>query len=81
MSETSLLPREKRVDGGLNAGVYKTLKDFEGDTQKRYGSITLWIPWGLIWLKNCDKCSFQMLGILRLRKQEDRNSHRPLDGD
>ena len=54
MSETSLLPREKRVDGGLDTGVYKTLKDLEGDTQQRDGLITLLIPWGLIWLKDCD---------------------------
>ena len=53
MSETSLLPREKRVDGGLDTGVDKKLEDLEGDTQQRDGSITLWILWGLIWLKDC----------------------------
>ena len=54
MSETSLLPREKRVDGGLDMGVDKMLEDLEGDTQPRNGSIAIWIPWGLIWLKDCD---------------------------
>ena len=76
MSETSLLPREKRVDGELVTSIDKSLEDLKGDTHQRDGSITLWIPWGIIWLKDCDNlCSSQILGILRLRKQEDRNSH------
>ena len=54
MSEISFLPREKQVDGGLDTGIDKMLEDLEGDTQQRDGSITLWIPWGLIWLKDCD---------------------------
>ena len=32
---------EKRVHGGLDTGVDMMLKDFEGDTQKRDGSIAL----------------------------------------
>ena len=76
MSETSLLPREKRVDGELVTSIDKSLEDLKGDTHQRDGSITLWIPWGIIWLKDCDNlCSSQISGILRLRKQEDRNSH------
>ena len=66
MLETSLLPREKWVDGGLNMGVGKTLEDLEGDTQPRGGSIIFWISWGLIWLKDCDSALFLTLGILRL---------------
>ena len=31
-----------------DTGVDKTLKDLEGDTQLRDGSIGLWIPWGVI---------------------------------
>ena len=54
MSETSLLPREKWVDGGLDMGVDKMFKDLEGDTQQIDESIALWIPWGLIWLKDYD---------------------------
>ena len=54
MSETSLFHRDKRVNGGLDTGIDKTLEDLEEDTQQRDGSIILWIPWGLIWLKDCD---------------------------
>ena len=46
MLETSLLPREKQVDGGLDTGVNKTVEDLEGDTQKKRlvdnSSNTLW---------------------------------------
>ena len=40
MSETTLLPREVWVDGGLNTGLNKIRKDIEGDTQQRNGSIS-----------------------------------------
>ena len=46
MSETSLLLKEKRVDGGLDMGVDETLEDLEEDIQQRDGSIALWIPGG-----------------------------------
>ena len=48
MSETNLLPREKWVDGRVDAGVGKVLENLEGDTQQRDGSMALWIPWGLV---------------------------------
>ena len=54
MSETSLLPREKWVDGGLDTGVDKMLKDLEGNTEQRDGLITLCVSCGLIWPKHCD---------------------------
>ena len=73
MLETSLLPREKRVDGGLDTGTYKTLEDLEGDTQQRDRSIDPWITWELIWLKDCKTSA--LLKILRLCKQEERNLH------
>ena len=34
MPVTSLLPREKWVDGGLDTGVDKTLEDLEGDAEQ-----------------------------------------------
>ena len=37
MLETSLLPREKGVDGGLDTGTDKMLEDLKGDTQQRDG--------------------------------------------
>ena len=37
MLESSLLPREKQVDGELDTGVDTTLKDLEGDTQQKDG--------------------------------------------
>ena len=67
MSETSLLPREKQVDGRLNIGVDKMLEDLERDTQQRDGSITFWIHWGLIWLNDFDNfCSIPNLGDLEV---------------
>ena len=84
MSEISFLPREERVNGGLNIGVDKTLKDLEGGAQQRDGLIVLWIHWGggggggggefcLRIVKT--SALVQILGILRLHKQCERNSH------
>ena len=55
------------MDGGLNTGVDKTLEDFDGDTQQRDGLTALWVPWGLIWLKDCNNwCSSPDLGDLEV---------------
>ena len=35
-------------------GIDKMLEDLDWDTQQKDESITLWIPWRLIWLKDCD---------------------------
>ena len=76
MSETSLLPWEKRIDGGLNTDVDKMLEDLEGDTQQRDGSINFGSLGGLFGLRTVTiSALLQILGILRLHKQEDRNSH------
>ena len=53
----------------------KTLEDLEGDTQQRDGSMALWIPWGPIYLKETTSALLQILGILRLRNQKNRNSY------
>ena len=54
MLGTSLLPREIQINGRLNTSVDKMLKDLEGDKLQRDGSLALCIPWGLVWLKDCD---------------------------
>ena len=41
MLENSLLPREKRINGRLDTGVNKVLKDLEGDGPQKDGSIYL----------------------------------------
>ena len=53
------------------------LEDLEGDTQQRDGSIVLWIHRGLLglWIVTTSAL-LQILRILRLHKQEERNSHK-----
>ena len=76
MSETSLLPREKRVDGGFNTGIDKTLENLERDAQQRDGSIALWTPGDSFGLRIATTSTLiQILGTLRLHNQEDRNSN------
>ena len=70
MLETSMLPRDKQVNSRLNMGIVKTLKDLEGDTQQRNGSIALWIPWGLLGLRIATTSALlEIFGRLRLLKQ------------
>jgi len=48
----ALLPREQWVDDWVNTGVDESLEDFQGDTQQGYGTITLFVPQWLFWLRD-----------------------------
>ena len=48
VSKAGLLPREQWV----NTSVDESLEDFKGDTQQRYGTIALWVPQWLCWLRD-----------------------------
>jgi len=52
VSKARLLPRKKWVDDWVDTSVDESLKDFEGDTQQGYGTITLWVPQLLFWLRD-----------------------------
>ena len=58
-------------------GLDKMLEDLEGDTQQRDGLIALLIPWGDLFGLRIVTTSdlLQILDILKLCKQEERNSH------
>ena len=52
------------------------LKGLEGVTQQKDGSIALRIPWGLFGLRIAiTSALLRILEILRLCKQDERNSH------
>ena len=75
MSKPSLLFREKWIDNWLDESVDKPFKDFEGDTEQRYWSITFWVPHGLYWFWDHDyKCSSSDLENFELA-QAGRKSH------
>jgi len=46
VSKARLLLWEQWIDDWFDTSVDECLKDFEGDTQLRYGGITLWVPNG-----------------------------------
>jgi len=47
-----LLPREQWVDDWVDTSVDESLKDFKGDSQQGYGTITLWVPQWLLFQAN-----------------------------
>ena len=48
----SMLPREQWANDRVDTIVDESLEDFEGDTQQRYGTIALWDPQWLLWLRD-----------------------------
>jgi len=55
VSKAGLLLWEQWVDDWFNPNLDELHEDFKGDTQQRYGTIALWIPQFLFWLRdrNC----------------------------
>ena len=47
-----LLLWEQWVDDWIDTSVDESLEDFKGDTQQRYGTIVLWVPQWLFWLRD-----------------------------
>jgi len=47
-----MLPREQWANDRVDTIVDESLEDFEGDTQQRYGTIALWDPQWLLWLRD-----------------------------
>ena len=54
LSEPSLLPRKKRVDNGLDAGVNEPLEDLVRDTEQRDGAIALGVLYRFHWCGDHD---------------------------
>ena len=52
MSKARLLPREQWVDDWVDTSVDESLENFKGDTQQGYGTIALWVPQWLFWLRD-----------------------------
>jgi len=52
VSKTHLLLWEQWVDDWFGTSVDESLKDFKGDTQQRSGTVALWVPQWLFWLKD-----------------------------
>jgi len=52
VSKARLLPREQRVDDWVDTNVDESLEDFKEDTQQRYGTVALWVPQWLFWLRD-----------------------------
>ena len=52
VSKARLLPRQQWVSDWIDTSVDESLEDFKGDTQKRYGTIALWVPQWLFWLRD-----------------------------
>jgi len=51
VSKARQLPREQWVDDWFDTRVDESLVDFKGETQQGYGTITLWVPQWLLWLR------------------------------
>jgi len=51
VSKARLLPKEQWVDDCVDTSKDESLEDFKGDTQQRYGTLTLWVPQWLFWLR------------------------------
>jgi len=43
---------EQRVDDWFDTSVDESLEDFKRDSQKSYGTIALWVPQWLLWLRD-----------------------------
>jgi len=43
---------EQCVDDRLDMSVDESFDDFEGDTQQRFGTVALWVPQLLFWLRD-----------------------------
>ena len=54
LSESSLLPRKKRVDNGLDTGVNEPLEDLVGDTEQRDGAIAVGVLYRFHWFGDRD---------------------------
>jgi len=52
VSKARLLPRAKWVDDWVHTSVDESLKDFKGDTQQRYRTVTLWVPQRFFFFKD-----------------------------
>jgi len=58
VSKARLLMWEHWVDDWVDTSVDKSLEDFKGNTQQRYGTIALWVPQWLFWFSHCNyQCS------------------------
>ena len=52
MSKARLLLWEQWVDDWFDTSVEEILEGFKGDTQQRYGTVTLWVPQWFLWLRD-----------------------------
>jgi len=52
VSKARLITREQWVDDWVDTNVDESLEDFKGDTQQGYGTVTLWVPQWLYWLRD-----------------------------
>jgi len=67
--------REQWVDDWFDTSVDESLKDLEGEAQRRYRAIALWSPNGFSGLGiAATSALLQIFGILNWRKQEARKS-------
>ena len=51
-SEARLLLWEQWDDDWFDTSVDESLEDFKRDSQKSYGTIALWVPQWLLWLRD-----------------------------
>jgi len=52
VSKARVFPSEQWVDDWVDTSVDEFIEDFKGSTQQRYGTIALWVPQWLFWLRD-----------------------------
>jgi len=79
MSKARLLPKDQWVDDCVDTSIDESLEDFKGDTQRGYGTVTLWVPpVAIFWLRDCNyECSSPDLWNFELAQAETKEVTKP----